>query len=1052
MNNKVFAFDLGSGSIGECVRHNDEIKHLDSLLLDSDFASVKDAALVRRAYRTRLAHAAREAWWRKCAAEAGLETPGVKQDTFHAAAPIPPDPRMLREFAAEGDDTLYTSCLLRIALLQGQKLASWQVYKAVHSAMQHRGYDAHLPWKGDIQEIQNILKANETLPPEERTELTARQKKIWEDAQKESAASGAYAKALEALPEAYRLPCYYEAWRMGLWSADQPTAWKTRVGAYPAAARNKGGEAALTAPRKLVERELRLLLEAAAAQYPALAGKTDYILYGPAEKAYAPVVDKQRYAAYRGREWEWQGVLAQKTPRFDNRALSDCCLMERFHVCKASDPLSQEVSFLLGLKNMRFTRGASTSAALTAAELRNIFERYRDRALTSSKEALTKTMWKNELAAIGGVPNENQLVVPAPRRGGRSRFCRPALQLLKELILSGESPHAFHARHTAPLTNTDPLKGLVKADFDFLLSMPDDWNKLHIPDSRQTDKALTPAGRKEAVADLLADIKNHVVRHRLLMLLDRLDKLTAKYGEPDYVMLEVVRQDFMGKDELDKLLNKQKKQREANLKAAQEAGIHDLQKMRLFHEQNCIDLYATGEERHLATSDFGDCDIDHIVPQSRHGADSQVNKVLTRRKYNDEKGNRTPYEWLHDDAERWSQYLANIKAAGSLSNAKKELLVSDCAEELERRRNDLQATAYLEKLAQRVVALFFGWGLNTQGDARRVYTANGAQTARVRRAFGLDRLLHSRLSKEEFVTLARAGELDKKNRENKKHHALDALALSIIRHTYYDEKGRCLRGPAYFTPPFCARALEQVFPRNIRSRKQLEETVYGLRERTENGEKQYFVVTRYNNSYKNFIKLADARKNAGNVFDTKIRKDMQAKLADAALTQEAWQSWWNEYTGGGKKIRKLTRRVSGPYTAADITLKNGRRQIGEFFELGKMKGQFKKETAHRGQLVYKDAKGKWRVEPVYLWESVPQKLAEYKKKYGKVIFLRAGDLLEVQKSFPCGAREVPVGVYRLDTLETKGTARITHLKTLQKLTPQVGALLDKGYMKKFVKE
>src|SRR6266480_3305116 len=37
--------------------------------------------------------------------------------------------------------------------------------------------------------------------------------------------------------------------------------------------------------------------------------------------------------------------------------------------------------------------------------------------------------------------------------------------------------------------------------------------------------------------------------------------------------------------------------------------------------------------------------IDHIVPRAKGGPDSMVNYVLTKRQTNDNKGDRTPYEW-----------------------------------------------------------------------------------------------------------------------------------------------------------------------------------------------------------------------------------------------------------------------------------------------------------------------------------------------------------------------------------------------------------------------
>ncbi len=51
------------------------------------------------------------------------------------------DDRFKREFAKPDDDEVYNSTLLRIALIQGRKLSEWQIYKALHSAFQRRGYD-----------------------------------------------------------------------------------------------------------------------------------------------------------------------------------------------------------------------------------------------------------------------------------------------------------------------------------------------------------------------------------------------------------------------------------------------------------------------------------------------------------------------------------------------------------------------------------------------------------------------------------------------------------------------------------------------------------------------------------------------------------------------------------------------------------------------------------------------------------------------------------------------------------------------------------------------
>ncbi|MDT8287673.1 MAG: hypothetical protein RQ748_11225, partial [Elusimicrobiales bacterium] len=150
-SNNIYAFDIGVGSIGLCVRRGQDISRLESLLIPADYASTKEAAKRRRLIRTRIAHHKREAWWRQCCEAYGIEALESRQPIYDAAGKLvnhKPDPRMLREFSAAGDNTIYNSALLRIALLQGRKLEGWQVFKAVWSALQHRGYlpAAELPW------------------------------------------------------------------------------------------------------------------------------------------------------------------------------------------------------------------------------------------------------------------------------------------------------------------------------------------------------------------------------------------------------------------------------------------------------------------------------------------------------------------------------------------------------------------------------------------------------------------------------------------------------------------------------------------------------------------------------------------------------------------------------------------------------------------------------------------------------------------------------------------------------------------------------------------
>ena len=109
-----------------------------------------------------------------------------------------------------------------------------------------------------------------------------------------------------------------------------------------------------------------------------------------------------------------------------------------------------------------------------------------------------------------------------------------------------------------------------------------------------------------------------------------------------------------------------------------------------------------------------------------------------------------------------------------------------------------------------------------------------------------------------------------------------------------------------------------------------------------------------------------------------------------------------------------------------------------------MKGQFfRHEASHKGQIVYKNAKGKWIVEPVYLWESVAKKLAEFKKQWGQVLFFKSGQLVEVREN----VGKVKKGIYRLRSItSSSGQTEIESIETQEAEKPVIGKLLNEGKM------
>jgi len=1073
-DNLIFSFDIGTGSLGECVRRGEKIEHLDSLLMPAELASTKEARDRRHLIRTRLAHHKRENWWRQCAEKAGIEVLETRQPIYEKKTgkliEHKPDPRMLREFPEKGDGTIYTSCLLRIALLQGQKLESWQIFKAVWSSFQHRGYDPDVPWANK----KGRKTAEEDKPTEE---ISAKEKKEADDEKANRKASEAFVRYFtdNNIPEQYISPCYYEAHRLGLWDPRQARAFKLRIEKPTTEpARNSGEEKRMPA-REMVSKEITALLEQARKQYPKLP-PTEYIMYGEAGKAYPSyncetvlVKGKKLPAqAITGHEIEAQGVLGQKVPRFENRIISKCCLIPRLNVCKAKEQLNKEVQFLRALQNLRYKDSNSHDKALNVDQVKNLFEQFIPRLLppagkSAPKETITAKMWHTwvDKNLPGCKVHPAHTDVKAPKLGERSRLCRPALRLVKELILSGKDPKPFYAEKVAACKNTDEHKGLIKNDHKFLQDMGDSWYKIHIPDNRREEASLAQSekAREQKIAETIGEVNNPVVRHRLNFLLSRLRCLKNKCKSvPDKVVLEFVRSDFMGeiaKRDYDIQMKRNQMEKDEAHKAAFALGLtgDGLTKMRLYREQGGMDFYDFSNTPKLTPEDVADCEIDHIVPRSKGGPDALYNKVLTRAEHNKNKKDRTPFEWIGEDKEKWRMFCERISACNALERKKKKrsLLTASDYKELLDKYTHLAETAYTAKLAQKIICLYFGWPQGTKGSTQKIVVSDGAQTAAIRRRYKLDRLLHKEMTDDDFIKLARqTTQFDKKNRGNPRHHALDALVISMQPELKYDPASDEDKLPKWFTPDLCKTALETVTPHSVAFEKpKLAETIYGvhLAKRDENGKpSEYVAVTTAKTSNTKPTRVEDwaslsvkeAGKRSEKIYSPDIRADFERKLSENP-SQEEWKTFITGYRcANGTRPKKIAYIESRDIAPAS----NGKAPdtFGEFRN-AQMPGQYiKDKKEHKGQLVCQDEKGKWEVVPVYVWESLWKKSQEMRKKYKRVEFFHSQQLVEVQKS--CN---VPAGIYKLNSIMISGQVLLTGMDgTTVPTKPGIGHLIDAG--------
>ncbi|OYW75476.1 MAG: hypothetical protein B7Z37_13205, partial [Verrucomicrobia bacterium 12-59-8] len=453
--NRILALDLGIGSYGIALQERSGEKEsrqytfpiVRSCTLPGDWAELKEERTRRRMWRTRLAHIEREGWLRQVFERCGLleavlwgrrlkkitveETgPGgvkVTKKRWTLDADNPPDYRLEREFPPQpgkkthdgapadeqGARTVYSGAALRCLLLlgkkaqmdaQGRTLEPWQIFKALHSAIQKRGYDAKVPWartptakpaesanaadkkgrkgrKAETVEADTVADGEPVLSDAEAKEKNEEKASLERALTMKGIVEGLSADAR------FHHPCFWEASRMGLWDDKEPEVIHSRQNMpnlrpprsckwadqedpankfKNANEREQARYALLPAifPRQMVEAELIALCEAAARQLPALSVSAYEIAYGPTGMAYPNIprrdpalkeVETQRRAALdalpaelrekfvRGKAAEWQGALSQKAPTFDNRGPAPCALIPRFNVAKCDLRFDKEV-------------------------------------------------------------------------------------------------------------------------------------------------------------------------------------------------------------------------------------------------------------------------------------------------------------------------------------------------------------------------------------------------------------------------------------------------------------------------------------------------------------------------------------------------------------------------------------------------------------------------------------------------------------------------------------------------------------------------------------
>lgn len=281
------------------------------------------------------------------------------------------------------------------------------------------------------------------------------------------------------------------------------------------------------------------------------------------------------------------------------------------------------------------------------------------------------------------------------------------------------------------------------------------------------------------------------------------------------IRIELARELKQSKEERNetfKYLNRREKENKEIEKALNELGIRatrkNIIKYRLFTEitnqdkkANAVCIY-TGKTFSLTDALNGDnIDVEHIIPRSLVFDDSQSNKTLTFREINQDKGNRTAYDYIAskgvEELEKFKARVAKLYEDGKISKSKRDKLLMS-ANEIPKDfiQRQLRESQYISRKSREILTQV----------CKNVWVTGGGVTEYLRRLWGWDDILMNLQIKriKEIITdpiqkgiteiiewETEDGQKHQKEviknwskRDDHRHHAIDALVIACTKQGY----------------------------------------------------------------------------------------------------------------------------------------------------------------------------------------------------------------------------------------------------------------------------
>ncbi|MCE9538243.1 MAG: type II CRISPR RNA-guided endonuclease Cas9 [Bacteroidetes bacterium] len=268
----------------------------------------------------------------------------------------------------------------------------------------------------------------------------------------------------------------------------------------------------------------------------------------------------------------------------------------------------------------------------------------------------------------------------------------------------------------------------------------------------------------------ISNLRNPMVSQALFELRSLVNNLIDEHGAFDEIKVEMARDLKSSSDKRMEIRKDQKRLEVKNDEVKKELEKYNLPpthdnvlKYKLWQEckEHCP---YTGKQIAIEILFSGEIQIEHIVPWSISLNDSYMNKTLCFADENRAKGDKTPFQYYGNDDAKWKVVKERAKKifANPNSYSKYKTFIKQTVDTdfISRQLNDTryiakEAKVYLEKVC------------------KNVKVAPGQMTANLRHHWGLNKILNT--------------VEDTKNRDDHRHHAIDALVMACFTQKHLNE-------------------------------------------------------------------------------------------------------------------------------------------------------------------------------------------------------------------------------------------------------------------------